>query len=256
MVTETRHIYTRVEAPPVAPHPFGLFSVAAPSTPADPHWQMGVEWRTTACLPIATTTDPCITGDAITPKVAAACDLDDGFIGIKPFAAVAFFKRSGESQDVARAEAEAALAAGEEYAAESALWDSMSTVTATAAAGPVSALGAVEAELGKGYHGTGVIHMSRFLGIALANQLVKVGSQLQTIIGTPVVVGGGYDQAATEAGPHTIYGTGSIIVRRGVVETVDAVDRALNDIYSLAERTYVVGWDCFIVGRTATVTGG
>lgn len=255
VVQQMQHIYARVEAPTTVPHPYGLFSVAPASTPADPHWQVGIEWQSTACGAIATTTDPCITGDAITPKIAEACDLDN-FIHVKPFAAVAFFKRSGESHEVAVAEAEAALAAGEEFAAESALWTAMLFETPVASASPSAALGAVEAELGRNYHGTGVIHMDRFMGTMLATHLVKSGSQLTTALGTPVVVGGGYDLAATEAGAHTIYGTGAVVVRRGVIETVDAMDRDVNDLYVLAERSYVVAWDCFIVGRTATVTGG
>lgn len=253
-VQETQHIYTRVEAPTTTPHPFGLFSVAPPATPADPHWQLGVEWRSVACVPIGTTTDPCITGDAVTPKIALACEDHQQFIHLKPFAAVSFFKLSGESLEVARTAASDALVAGEEFAVEQFLWSAMSTEDPVAAASPVAALGAVEAALGRNYHGNGVIHMDRFLATALAPQLERSGSTLQTKIGTPVVVGGGYDTAATEAGPHTIYGTGSLVVRRGVIETVDAVDRAVNDIYALGERAYVVGWDCYIVGRSATVT--
>src|SRR4029077_14477552 len=93
---------------------------------------------------------------------------------------------------------------------------------------PIAALAAVEADLGANYHGTGVIHMGRYLGTILANYLQASGSKLQTKIGTPVVVGGGYDLAAADAGPFTIYGTGALVVRRGTVDTLDAVDREVN----------------------------
>jgi hypothetical protein len=63
------------------------------------------------------------------------------------------------------------------------------------------------------------------------------------LIGTPVVVGAGY----TANGP-TIYGTGAVAVRRGEMEVVSAWNMAINDELVLAERTYVVGWDCFATG--------
>jgi hypothetical protein len=250
-------VHARVVAPPVTPHPFGLFSVAPPTTPAGTDWMAGVQWRSVACAPIAVTYDPCVTGQAVTPKVAQVCSDIENWISLKPFTVLGFFKWSGESSDVARAEAADVLTGGEEFAAEKALWVAMEQVPPTGTAtDPILALAAVEQDLGENYHGTGVIHLSRFLGIVLADQLERQGGRLQTRIGTPVVVGGGYDTDTDDAGPFTIYGTGTLLVNRGPVDYIETANTSVNDLYVLGERTYVIGWDCHIVGRQALVTGG
>ena len=56
-------IYTRVEAPKVVPHPYGLFSVVAPTAPGD-HAMVGFQWESWACINPNTITDPCINGGA------------------------------------------------------------------------------------------------------------------------------------------------------------------------------------------------
>lgn len=255
-------VWDRVEAPAVAPHPFGLFSVAAPQSPADSGWQLGVQWQSMACYDPFPTYDDCINGG-----VAESGKTIDGCAGFtlsafKPVTVYAGVNRSGSSPDVAAADAQGVLTAGEEYAVEKALWAQMvaaSAATATPASTnygtPIlAALALVEGWLAANYHGTGVIHMSRGTATGLGGNLVRSGQQLQTITGTPVVAGGGYDQTVAESGSGkpAIYGTGVVAVRRGSISNLTAVERTVNDVLSIAERTYVVGWDCAIIGRTVT----
>jgi hypothetical protein len=250
-------IFTQVEAPAVTPHPFGLFSVAQPASPAGTSWQAGVRWKSSACLKPDTTEDPCISGNTVPAKVVQDC-ADESTGEFKPFTVYSYFKRSGESFDVARAEAEAVLQGGEEYAVEKHLWEAMAALVpapdapSDSAAYPnqlVACLAEVEAQLASNYFGTGVIHMNRGTAAALGPWLIRENGKLHTLTGTPVVAGAGYESTGT----INMYGTGNVAVRRGPIDTVEAADMTVNDFYALAERTYVVGWDCFVVGREITL---
>ena len=153
-------------------------------------------------------------------------------------------KRTGQSLDVGAAQVSRVFQDAEETAVERHLWDLLGIdVTEAAALSPEGALAKVEEELGDGYMGTGVIHMSRGTAVRLSQQLVREGDHIETLIGTPVAVGAGY-----LVGGPTIYGTGALNVIRGDLEVVSAWNMAINDELILAERTYVVGWDCFATG--------
>lgn len=246
-------IHSRVAAPPVTPHPFGLFSVAAPIAPGDTAWAMGLSWESWACINPNFTGDLCIDGVSPDPKEFEACP--DTQI-MRPVTVYLGVRRSGGDDRVAVEQASSSLSDAEEYAVEKYLWDQLKAESDPlgTALDPLVALGTVEKLLGQGYMGTGVIHMDRLTATVLSDNLVQRGSQLVTTIGTPVVVGAGYDYDNTTAG--AIFGTGALAVRRGTVATYTAWNLAINDQLALAERTYVVGWDCFIVGRQATLTGG
>lgn len=250
-------VYTRVEAPPVVPRPYGLFSVAAPQSPADPHWQVGVSWESWACLDPNTTTDACFQGTSPPAKEFEQCPHTQV---VAPLTVYLGVKRSGGMGD-AEASASGALTGAEEFAVERWLWGQMVAAAAPTAPGvgaavhpnpTVAALAAVESALGAGYMGAGVIHMGRGVATALGDMLTVKGSQLQTAAGTPVVAGSGYNLDALTGGKVAIYGTGAIAVRRSTIDTSTAWDRQVNDELSVAERNYVVGWDCFVVGRTTS----
>jgi hypothetical protein len=234
-------LYVRVEAPPVVPHPYGLFSVAAPVTPGEPNWQTGVTWESWACLDPNTTTDQCINGGAApAAKEFEACPDTRSY---KPITVYIGIKRNGQSMEVGSEQANTVLAGGEEYAIEKFLLAQLAAaVTEAAALSPLGALAAVEMQLGQNYMGTGVIHMSRETATRLSAQLVRNGDHIETLLGTPVAVGAGY------AGTPVIYGTGAVAVRRGGVDIVSAWNTKINDELVLAERTYVVGWDCYATG--------
>lgn len=247
-------VHTRVAAPPVVPHPFGLFSVVPPISPAESGWLSGTAWESWACIDPNVTTDTCVDGgDAPDPKTFDGCRTSETF---KAFTAYVGVQRSGGAIGVATEMATNALNMAEEFAVERELWAAMLTAAGAlpAATDPVVALGQVEKGLAVGYRGTGIIHMDRVTATLLSDNLVQRGSQLITTLGTPVVVGAGYDTGDDE--PGAIIGTGNIAVRRSVVSIHQAWNMAINDDLAVAERTFVVGWDCFIIGRAATIPGG
>lgn len=234
-------LHVRVEAPAVTPHPFGLFSVAPPATPSEGNWQAGVTWESWTCLDPNTTTDPCINGGAAPgAKEFENCPDTRTY---KPITVYLGLKRNGQSREVGTEQVSRVLEDGEEYAVEKYLLAQLAAdVTEGAALSPVGALASVEEQLGVNYMGTGIIHMSRATATRLAPNLVRNGDRLETMLGTPVAVGAGY------AGTPVIYGTGAVAIRRDNLEVVSAWDRAINDELVLAERTYVVGWDCYATG--------
>lgn len=256
MVT-TAEVHTRVAAPPVSPQAYGLFSVAAPISPSDTGWQVGVSWESWACLDPNVTTDTCI-GMPSTLAVGGIKEFEvcPDTQKFKPFTVYVGIKRAGGTVEVAQESASQVLANGEEYAAEKILWAEMLADAGAlpAAVAPVLALGKVEKALAVGFRGRGVIHLDALTATVLGDHLTRSGSQLTTLLGTPVVVGSGYD--FDNAHPGAIFGTGSVAVRRSGVSLISAWDTKINDELGLAERTYIVGYDCFITGQQATVTGG
>jgi hypothetical protein len=73
----------------------------------------------------------------------------------------------------------------------------------------------------------------------------REGGRLFTYAGSPVVIGGGYGSATDTADTATIALTGPMIMYRGEINTqANAVAKATNQVSIIAERDYVVGWDC------------
>lgn len=240
-----------VEAPVTTPLPFGLFSVAEPRLPVDEHWRSGVQWLTQACAPTGTTTGPCID---LTPPILTAGQLCS-ILKYDPFTVYSY--NTDEIIGFTLAEhleqTKQRLINGEQYGAESYLW---TAIAATAVITDLSwsaldvALGYVEYELAQAYFGQGVIHMNRITAIALGQHLRVAGGRLTTLLGTPVIAGGGYDSAnvSPSTGGH-IYGTGPVVLYRGDIDTREtAVDKSTNQASIIAQRDYVVGWDCSAVG--------
>jgi hypothetical protein len=137
-------------------------------------------------------------------------------------------------------------------------------VTGTASMDVTTALGLLEQALADCYGGQGVIHVPPKLLPSLdALDLVHVANarnvgtgrfngQLQTLNGNLVAVGSGYpgtspSGAAPASDSTWIYATGAITMRRGDVKVTpfaSAVNRETNNIEMIAERTYVLAWDC------------
>lgn len=118
------------------------------------------------------------------------------------------------------------------------------------------ALGYLEYEIGQLYGSTGVIHMTRGMALAaLGQELVyQDGDMLRTQLGTPVVAGSGYDGEGPEGQPPTEYGqswayaTPAVGGYKGeIIEASnrpgDLLDRTNNDMYAIAEREYLLGFD-------------
>lgn len=118
------------------------------------------------------------------------------------------------------------------------------------------ALGALEQALVNCYGGVGVIHVPQVLLPTMdAWGIVKnVGPIMYTLNGNKVAVGGGYPGSAPDGTASTInsswmYATGTVFGYRSAVrirspEYAQAMDRSTNTVKMIAERTYVIGWDC------------
>lgn len=127
--------------------------------------------------------------------------------------------------------------------------------------GPFNAaegLGFLESQLGSCYGGRGVIHVpSIALPTLVAWNLVTAsGPVLKTTKGNLVAVGDGYPGTspagtAPGAGQSWLYATGSVFAFRSQVlipSTRESFDRSKNTLKMIAERTYVLGFECCHVG--------
>ena len=134
-----------------------------------------------------------------------------------------------------------------------------------AAVNIVEAFGQIEKALADCFNGAGVIHVPAELGAAIANaSLAKPeGRRLKTLNGNWVVIGNGYPGTspagtAPADGTAWIYGTGPIFAYRSRVWVPDLpsiVNRSNNTVEALAERTYVLGYDCCLVAALVDVGG-
>lgn len=266
--------------------PFGLFSVLTPRPEGDRHWMNGVQWETLTCDPASGIGQPdCIPDerDGSTVAVGLPKNFADGVpVGdATAFTVYGSFKCSpvGNSPEAAQLKANQHLLVREEARVEQALWtgDLSNTpnlgvaydLTASGAVPPLVALGLLEAYIATEYGSQGVIHIARSDALALAvDGAIKFsGSQATTALGTPVVVGSGYDQAAGPLGAPAAASTGWAYVTPALFgyrsdvtyasnRAGDLLDRATNDLYAIAERHYLIGFDpCGLGAANYTLPG-
>ena len=128
----------------------------------------------------------------------------------------------------------------------------------------VEGFGLLERDLGECYHGAGVLHVPAVLGPALQehNLVTRQGEALFTLNGNRVALGSGYPGAApdgtVEPGVAWVYATGAMFYYRSnvvVTRVTDSIDRSKNTIEAMAERHYVIGWDCCLLAAPIS-TGG
>lgn len=129
----------------------------------------------------------------------------------------------------------------------------------------VEGLASVEKALADCLNGVGVIHVPAQLipTMSAQNLIVREGSRLRTWNGNWVAAGAGYpgtapDGSVPAAGGAWIYGTGPVFAYRSAVEVMpisSIVNRSTNDVQAIAERTYVLGFDCCHVAALIS-TGG
>lgn len=254
-----------VEAPAAVPYRFGLFSQVTPRAAGltangfDDHWRLGVQWISQACALAKTTTGPCIDVEVapLTPDDYCSVSKFD------PFTIYAYNDADlpGFTQTEHEQNAIARLSNGEQYAAETHLWGLMDAATSGNVTDLTShdilyGLGYVEQVLAEKYGGQGVIHMSRLATTMLSHLLHTEGGRLFTYIGTPVIAGGGYD-VVDDSTPSTttIFGSGPLVLYRSDIDTrQSAIDKATNQESIVAQRDYVLGWDCVAVGAEVTLT--
>jgi hypothetical protein len=253
------------------PLPFGLSSVVnfRDGDSENGHWQNGVRWEAGTCDPADGIGGAFCPPD---PPIGLPKNLDVNYGGIgeaSPFTIYGHFQCSAiGSWNEAQTSANEHLRSREEARAEQALWtgDLGNIPNFSGANGypaPVSAgvhdtakaaLAAVEQGIATEYGSLGVIHVSRRTGSLLAGDFDQKGGRLFTQSGTPVVMGAGYPDEATIVGSPMLFGYRSDVFtssdRQG-----DLLDRSNNNLFAIAERTYVLGFDpCPVVKATYTGT--
>lgn len=114
-------------------------------------------------------------------------------------------------------------------------------------------LGLLEAALADCYHGQGVLHVPAVFGTQLsANTIVtQRGNALTTLMNNKVALGSGYPGDAPDAAAAEdvawIYATGAVFYFRSqprITQVEEFFDRSVNTVRAIAQRVYVVGWDC------------
>lgn len=259
-----------VAGAPRLPLPYGLFSVVAPRVDAEERWENGVTFEALTCEPAGGIGEPeCAPDETIgLPK-----DLDPNgtSAGVaSPFTIYGHYQCSpiGNTLGYAQERAEAHLVAREQARVEQAVWTGdlgntpslrgAQVLGGGAAVDIRSGIAALEAAIAAEYGSLGVIHLTRetaLLAIAAGVLDSAGGGRLFTTLGTPVVAGAGYDGSGPDGstagdGQAWAYVTPAIFAYRSEIFTSsnrpgDLLDRGQNNLYGVAERTYVVGWeDC------------
>lgn len=251
-----------VSAPAIVPSAFGLFAVAKPeNAPSEDQWIRGFaqEWETTVQeLKNWDDTDS-TNGSVVTSGTINYYD------DIKPFFIELQETRSGLSFNaidrIARLSRQ--LEGMTQKAVETELWDgavrkgeshdnkALSDATAnlvngTTALSAIKALAQLEADMAAASHAgeNGVIHMTRDIAALLSTTgqvfLHEEGrDHLQTLSGTPVVIGSGYSGngptgqtgATASATNKWMYGTGAVKLYLG---NVDVVNDNLSQAYDVS----------------------
>lgn len=128
----------------------------------------------------------------------------------------------------------------------------------------VEGIGRLEAALGDCYRGVGVLHVPVELGAALADAmlLVREGPRYRTPRGNIIVLGHGYPGTAPDGtlpgDSRWVYATGMPFIYRSdifVTPPISTLDRETNSVTPIAERTYLVGWECCHVGVQIALGG-
>lgn len=257
---------TVVEGVARQPLPGGLLSVLTPRGGADAHWQNGIEWETLGCAPVSGIGDPSCDPEEPTTGLPKQFQ-DSGDLGeASPFTVYGSYKCNpvGHTIEYAQDRATEHLLAREEARVEQAIWTgdldnqgfAEGAVNAGSAAVSVRrAIAQLEGWIGRNYGSLGVIHMTREAAFiaAAGDELTLKNGKLYTSLGTPVVAGAGYPGTGptgqSPAGGQTyMYATPALVGYRsevfpGSTPPSAGLDRSKNDLYAVAERTYVVGWD-------------
>ena len=118
-------------------------------------------------------------------------------------------------------------------------------------------LGMLEDAMRDCYPGVATIHMPiRLAALAVEAHLIapRSGVMYTTTIGSKVVIGdypGTAPDGTTAPGVTWMYVTGEVFFTRDREPTgfrpVESFDRNVNTVEMIAERTYVIGWDCCLL---------
>jgi hypothetical protein len=109
-----------------------------------------------------------------------------------------------------------------------------------------AAIAELEHYIAVNYSGVGIIHMPVYLAAwASHDYLVYRDGGLETLRGTPVVLGSGYPRQGDASGAGTaVMATGAVRLYSSAVEVVETFDRRTNLKSAVAERTLAAADDC------------
>lgn len=254
-----------------APLPYGLFSILG-FRGGEERWENGVIFESLSCDPAGGIGNPDC--DPETPTPGLPKDLDGGVLAdgeASPFVVYGHHTCSPLGGNFARAQdlANQHLQVREEARVEQALWTGdLGNVPnlsgANGYAAPVNlgslplwrAVSLLEQEIAKRYGSLGTIHMSRENASRLMKEgdLVRQGGRLFTAMGTPIAAGTGYTSERIVATPALFGYRGDVFTSSN--RPGDLLDRATNDLYAIAERQYLIGFDECAVLEVTIIEGG
>lgn len=278
-----------VAAPSRAPLPYGLVSAAQQVTETDVHWRNGVWFEPDTCDAAGITTQSCAATGGADKPVTPNMDLR----AANPFTVYTLPVCSavGLLPDMAQSRAAAALTSGEARAVEREFWtgehginphlaansavtgtdgsteQTAATVIVTGGVDVVEGIALLEEALDSCYGNEGVLHVppSVLTHMAAWNLVTKDGPRLRSPSGHLVAAGAGYPGtspagAAPTAGSRWVYATGAVSMWRSAIDfyaqtPADILDRQKNNVIFIAERTYVVAWDCCHLALQVNIGG-
>lgn len=248
------------------PQPYGLFSVAAVPVEDDPKFQLGVIWETEVpCTPANGYGVECENPSGVPLVIREGQDV----VTTLPFAVYGTYrcKTFSKPLDEARARALSHLLGWEERSVERAilhgdLGNEPSFQGADVLTNDIvdveCATNLIEEWAAQNLPGVATIHSPRALGGSWASSDVasRVGDHLETLAGSLVVLGGGYDMDnVSPAGvPHDVNARWVYVTSRPRVfrsqqvfftpSDSNVVNTENNDVTVVAHRHVVAGWDC------------
>lgn len=269
-----------VPAPTRTPLSYGLLSVSQTPIDTNEHWRLGVRYEPDACTPDNLTFEVCpATGS---PEIKLPTDTwTTRAANPVTIYALPICGPVGNWDDYEQ-RVTRAFTSGEARAIEREFWtgengllphlaadtevsgtgfdsevviQTAADVLVTGAVDITEGIALLEEALATCYGNEGVLHVPPIAVAHLqARHLVTVdGPRLRSPSGHLVAAGAGYVGSAPDGtgptdGVYWLYATGAIFVRRGALTLTSskqqALDRERNDVVLVAERTYVVGWDC------------
>jgi hypothetical protein len=254
-----------VDPPSFTPIPYGLLTTIEFPTPQPAHWQQGITYAPTCGVNVsgvgALIYDECVC--ATVGLTDAQATAERALAMAEPWQVErAFWTGISGGQAVVYPH----LAANAQVLDATGILLQTPAVNVTGASSVgivgdlvnvVTALGLLEQALANCYNGVGVIHVPELLVPTLdAWGLIRaVGPVMKTLNGNKVAVGAGYpgtgpDGSARAGNTCWMYATGNVFGYRTDVRvrapdtSAGSLDRATNTRKMIAERTYVIGWDC------------
>lgn len=142
-------------------------------------------------------------------------------------------------------------------------WPAATDITPTGGAvAPKVALALLEGYAASVYSGMPTLHIPYTIGSLLGSErsIESQGGKFYTILGSKAAIGAGYeypsngpDGTAPADGELWMYATGEVVVARSAIKSNSQMDRTSNDVYALAERSYIAAIDCFAAAVRVSV---